>query len=66
MIKRNSALALLVVIFLSITSLSFASPSSTPSNRVGLANDLIYFVMPDRYNSIPRTPLFITAEISKV
>ncbi len=49
MIKRNSALALLVVIFLSITSLSFASPSSTPSNRVGLANDLIYFVMPDRY-----------------
>ena len=49
MIKREPTLALLVVILLSITSLSFAAPNSTPSNRVGLANDLIYFVMPDRY-----------------
>lgn len=47
--KRKSALALLTVLFLSATSLSFASPAPTVSARVGLSSDLIYFVMPDRY-----------------
>ena len=45
--KRKSALALFVSIFLSLSTISFgASPSST---KVGLSQDLIYFVMPDRY-----------------
>jgi len=49
MIKRRSALALLVALFLSFTSFSFATPTAAPTPRVGLSNDLIYFVMPDRY-----------------
>ena len=45
--KRKSALALFVSVFLSLSTISFgASPSST---KVGLSQDLIYFVMPDRY-----------------
>jgi len=45
--KRKGALALFVSIFLSLSTISFgASPNST---RVGLSQDLIYFVMPDRY-----------------
>ena len=45
--KRKSALALFVSIFLSLSTISFgASPNST---KVGLSQDLIYFVMPDRY-----------------
>jgi len=47
--KRKSALAFLTVLFLSATSLSFASSAPTVSARVGLSSDLIYFVMPDRY-----------------
>jgi glycosidase len=45
--KRKGALALFVSVFLSLSTISFgASPSST---KVGLSQDLIYFVMPDRY-----------------
>ena len=45
--KRKSALALFVTVFLSLSTISFgASPNST---KVGLSQDLIYFVMPDRY-----------------
>ena len=45
--KRKSALALFVSVFLSLSTISFgASPNST---KVGLSQDLIYFVMPDRY-----------------
>ena len=45
--KRRGALALFVSIFLSLSTISFgASPNST---KVGLSQDLIYFVMPDRY-----------------
>ena len=45
--KRKGALALFISIFLSLSTISFgASPNST---KVGLSQDLIYFVMPDRY-----------------
>ena len=45
--KRRGTLALFVSIFLSLSTISFgASPNST---KVGLSQDLIYFVMPDRY-----------------
>jgi glycosidase len=45
--KCKGALALFVSIFLSLSTISFgASPNST---KVGLSQDLIYFVMPDRY-----------------
>jgi glycosidase len=45
--KRRGALALFVSVFLSLSTISFgASPNST---KVGLSQDLIYFVMPDRY-----------------
>ena len=49
MIKRKPALAFLTVLFLSATTFSFAATNPTASSRVGLASDLIYFVMPDRY-----------------
>ncbi|CAB4708931.1 unannotated protein [freshwater metagenome] len=49
MIKRKSALALLIALFLCATTLSFAAPTPSVSAHVGLTNDLIYFVMPDRY-----------------
>jgi glycosidase len=49
MIKRKPLLAFLTILFLSFTSLTSAQPTATISNRVGLSNDLIYFVMPDRY-----------------
>lgn len=49
MIKRKPALAFLTVLFLSATTFSFAATNPTKSARVGLASDLIYFVMPDRY-----------------
>ena len=49
MIKRKSALAFLILLFLSATSFSSAAPSVKTSTRVGLSSDLIYFVMPDRY-----------------
>ena len=45
--KGKGALALFISIFLSLSTISFgASPNST---KVGLSQDLIYFVMPDRY-----------------
>ncbi|MFZ2227952.1 MAG: alpha-amylase family glycosyl hydrolase [Candidatus Nanopelagicaceae bacterium] len=50
--KRKSAISLLVSTFLlfsSLYSISSASGASAQSARVGLASDLIYFVMPDRY-----------------
>ena len=45
--KRKSALALFVSIFLSLSTISFGAPPN--STKVGLSQDLIYFVMPDRY-----------------
>ena len=45
--KRKGLLALIVSVLLSLSTISFgASPATT---KVGLAQDLIYFVMPDRY-----------------
>ncbi|MCX6442698.1 MAG: alpha-amylase family glycosyl hydrolase [Actinobacteria bacterium] len=45
--KRKITLALFISVFLSLSTISFgASPSTT---KVGLSQDLIYFVMPDRY-----------------
>jgi glycosidase len=49
MMKRKSALAFLTTLFLCATSFSFAAPSPSANIHVGLSNDLIYFVMPDRY-----------------
>jgi glycosidase len=45
--KRKGIIALIVSIFLSLSTLSFAVAPVTPT--VGLSKDLIYFVMPDRY-----------------
>ena len=45
--KRKGIIALIVSIFLSLSTLSFAAAPVTPT--VGLSKDLIYFVMPDRY-----------------
>lgn len=45
--KRKSALALFVSIFLSLSTISFGANVISP--KVGLSQDLIYFVMPDRY-----------------
>jgi hypothetical protein len=45
--RRKSAIALAVCIFLSLSTFSFAdSPAKV---EVGLSKDIIYFVMPDRY-----------------
>ena len=45
--KRKGIIALIVSIFLSLSTLSFAAAPAIPT--VGLSKDLIYFVMPDRY-----------------
>jgi len=45
--KRKGITALIVSIFLSLSTLSFAAAPASP--KVGLSQDLIYFVMPDRY-----------------
>lgn len=45
--KRKSILALFVVVFLSLSTISFGANVISP--KVGLSQDLIYFVMPDRY-----------------
>ena len=45
--KRKSIIALFVFAFLSLSSISFGANVSSP--KVGLSEDLIYFVMPDRY-----------------
>ena len=45
--KRKSIIALIVSVFLSLSTLSFAAAPVNP--KVGLSKDLIYFVMPDRY-----------------
>ena len=47
--KRKSALAFLTTLFLAATSFSFAASNPAENTHVGLADDLIYFVMPDRY-----------------
>ena len=45
--RRKSAVALAVCVFLSLSTFSFAA---SPANvEVGLSKDIIYFVMPDRY-----------------
>ena len=47
--KRKGITALIVSIFLSLSTLSFAA---APADlKVGLSQDLIYFVMPDRYKN---------------
>jgi len=45
--KRKGIIALIISIFLSLSTLSFAAAPASPT--VGLSKDLIYFVMPDRY-----------------
>ena len=45
--KRKIILALFVAVFLSLSAISFGANVSSP--KVGLSQDLIYFVMPDRY-----------------
>ena len=45
--KRKSTLALFVTVFLSLSTISFGANVISP--KVGLSQDLIYFVMPDRY-----------------
>ena len=45
--KRKSTLALFVAVFLSLSTISFGANVISP--KVGLSQDLIYFVMPDRY-----------------
>ena len=45
--KRKGVIALIVSVFLSLSTLSFAAAPVAPT--VGLSKDLIYFVMPDRY-----------------
>jgi alpha-amylase len=45
--QYKGLLALFISILLSFTTWSFGAPTSTP--KVGLSQDLIYFVMPDRY-----------------
>lgn len=47
--KRKGIIALIVSIFLSLSTLSFAA-APVPA-KVGLSQDLIYFVMPDRYKN---------------
>ena len=45
--KRKITLALFVFVFLSLSAISFGANVNSP--KVGLSQDLIYFVMPDRY-----------------
>ena len=45
--RRKSTLALFVTVFLSLSTISFGANVVSP--KVGLSQDLIYFVMPDRY-----------------
>lgn len=45
--KRKSIIALFVYAFLSLSTISFGANINSP--KVGLSQDLIYFVMPDRY-----------------
>ena len=45
--KRKSIFALFVAVFLSLSTISFGANVISP--KVGLSQDLIYFVMPDRY-----------------
>ena len=50
--KRKGSITLLAAFFLALSSLyslSYASGASVIGARAGLASDLIYFVMPDRY-----------------
>ena len=45
--KHKGLLALVVSLFLSLSTISFGAAPASP--KVGLSQDLIYFVMPDRY-----------------
>ena len=51
--KRKIILALFVAVFLSLSAISFGASVSSP--KVGLSQDLIYFVMPDRYKDGDKT-----------
>jgi len=46
-VKRKITLALFVSVFLSLSTISFGANVISP--KVGLSQDLVYFVMPDRY-----------------
>jgi glycosidase len=46
-VKRKIILALIVSVFLSLSTISFGANLISP--KVGLSQELIYFVMPDRY-----------------
>jgi len=46
-LKRKITLALFIAVFLSLSTISFAANVASP--KVGISQDLIYFVMPDRY-----------------
>jgi glycosidase len=52
-VKRKIILALFVAVFLSLSAISFGANVSSP--KVGLSQDLIYFVMPDRYKDGDKT-----------
>jgi len=52
-VKRKIILALFVAVFLSLSAISFGASVSSP--KVGLSQDLIYFVMPDRYKDGDKT-----------
>ncbi|MBC7463449.1 MAG: hypothetical protein H7227_04205 [Actinobacteria bacterium] len=47
--RRKSFAAVLVAIFVGLSSVSYAAGVAMPRARTGLNSDLIYFVMPDRY-----------------
>jgi len=46
-LKRKITLALFIAVSLSLSTISFAANVASP--KVGISQDLIYFVMPDRY-----------------
>ena len=47
--KSRGSIALIISVFLALSSFSYAFGESPTSARAGLNSDLIYFVMPDRY-----------------
>jgi len=48
-LRHRGFTAVLIASFVGLSSVSYAADVATPSARVGLNSDLIYFVMPDRY-----------------
>ena len=48
---RKSVITLITALLLSLTTLALAANVTTSKAKVGLSQDLIYFVMPDRYRN---------------